>query len=115
EDLGVAAEQRDHDDRQERQDEGLHDHDGNEHQRHPASCRQVCWSTATLQLQSRQSMRHGITHVTSRHWIGVTCGIWVLQFPYRKTTQQVLKFAQFWLPQWQPPGHAAPGFMEQSR
>jgi hypothetical protein len=54
----------------------------------------VCWSTATLQLQSRQSIRHGITHVTRRHWIGVTCGICVLQFPYRNTTQQVLKFEQ---------------------
>ena len=68
----MAAEQRDDDDGQERQDHGLHDHDGDEHQRHPASCEQVCWSTATLQLQLRQSIWQGITHVTSRHWIGVT-------------------------------------------
>jgi hypothetical protein len=55
---------------------------------------QVCWSYAALQLHVRQSMRHGITQVTNRHWIGVTCGICVLQLPYRNTTQQVLKLSQ---------------------
>jgi hypothetical protein len=42
---------------------------------------QVVWSTAAEQLQSRQSIRHGITHVTSRHWIGVIAPMSVLQFP----------------------------------
>jgi hypothetical protein len=32
----------------------------------------VYWSTADEQLQFRQSIWHGITHVTNRHWIGVT-------------------------------------------
>jgi hypothetical protein len=44
-------------------------------------CEQVVWSTAAEQLQSRQSIRHGITQVTSRHWIAVIAPICVLQFP----------------------------------
>ena len=49
--------------------------------RHPALCVQVNWSTAPEQLQFRQSIRHGMMHVISRHMIGVTYGICVLHWP----------------------------------
>jgi len=62
-------------------------------------CEHVVWSTAAEQLQSRQSIRHGITQVTRRHWIGVIAPMFVLQFPYRNTTQHVLKFEHLLSPQ----------------
>jgi hypothetical protein len=114
----VASQQGHHDHGEEREHDRLDDHEGREDaraHRHPALWEQVVWSTAAEQLQSRQSIRHGITHVTSRHWIAVIAPMCVLQFPYRNTTQQVLKFPHLLSPQWHPPGHACPGSIEQSR
>ena len=87
-DLRVAPEQPDDQQGQQRQHHRLHGHERREHldaaqrdHRHPASCRQVCWSTAAEQLQSRQSIRHGMMHVTSRHMMVPMFAMCVLHCP----------------------------------
>ena len=82
--LGVAPQERHDHDGEQREHDRLDDHQRGQRadaHRHPASCRHVCWSTAEEQSQSRQSIRHGITHVIKRHWIGVTYGMSVLHCP----------------------------------
>ena len=114
-DLGVAPEQPDHHDGEQRQHHRLDRHDAvststvdaihpGAH-RHPASCVHVNWSTAAEQLQFRQSIRHGMMHVTSRHMIGVDVRDLRVALAVAETDAARLEVLQSSLPQWQPPGH----------
>ena len=91
-DLRVTPKKSDEHQGQQRQHDGLDGHERGQHldpahrrhgagHRHPASCRQVCWSTAAEQLQSKQSILHGMMHVTSRHMIVPTFVMCVLHCP----------------------------------
>ena len=87
-DLGVAAQEAHEQQRHQREHDRLHGDDRGEgghavdrDHRQLASIVQVNWSTAAEQLQFRQSIRHGIMHVTSRHWIVPRLWICVLHCP----------------------------------
>jgi hypothetical protein len=75
----------------------------------------VTCSTALVQLQFRQSIVHGDTHVTNRHAICVVPEICVLHCPYRNTLQHVERWLHFWPAQWHPFGQDWLGRRLQSR